>query len=311
MIGILTKSTGSRYLVRLPNGEIIDCVLKGKIRLDGRKTTNPVAVGDVVDVESDENGDYVIANIHPRKNYIIRKSINLSKQAQILASNLDQAMLVVTLVAPRTSLGFIDRFLITAEAYSIPAILVFNKSDVLDDELLALQQEIISIYENAGYKCIVVSSLKNRNVEEVKTLLKDKTTLISGHSGVGKSTLINAIEPGLDLKTGDISSVHLKGMHTTTFAELHPLSFGGFIIDTPGIKELGLVEMKKEEIGHYFPEIRKVMNNCKFNNCLHVNEPKCAVKEAVENGEISEERYHSYLGILNGEEMDWKEWELR
>ena len=311
MIGILTKSTGSRYLVRLPNGEIIDCVLKGKIRLDGRKTTNPVAVGDVVDVESDENGDYVIANIHPRKNYIIRKSINLSKQAQILASNLDQAMLVVTLVAPRTSLGFIDRFLITAEAYSIPAILVFNKSDVLDDELLALQQEIISIYENAGYKCIVVSSLKKQNLDEVKDLLKDKTTLISGHSGVGKSTLINAIEPELDLKTGDISSVHLKGMHTTTFAELHPLSFGGFIIDTPGIKELGLVEMKKEEVGHYFPEIRKVMNNCKFNNCLHVNEPKCAVKEAVENGEISEERYHSYLGILNGEEMDWKEWELR
>jgi len=311
MIGILTKSTGSRYLVRLPNGEIIDCVLKGKIRLDGRKTTNPVAVGDVVDVESDENGDYVIANIHPRKNYIIRKSINLSKQAQILASNLDQAMLVVTLVAPRTHLGFIDRFLITAEAYSIPAILVFNKSDVLDEELLGLQQEIISIYENAGYKCIVVSSLKKQNLDEVKDLLKDKTTLISGHSGVGKSTLINAIEPGLDLKTGDISSVHLKGMHTTTFAELHPLSFGGFIIDTPGIKELGLVEMKKEEVGHYFPEIRKVMNNCKFNNCLHVNEPKCAVKEAVENGEISEERYHSYLGILNGEEMDWKEWELR
>lgn len=311
MIGILTKSTGSRYLVRLPNGEIIDCVLKGKIRLDGRKTTNPVAVGDVVDVESDENGDYVIANIHPRKNYIIRKSINLSKQAQILASNLDQAMLVVTLVAPRTSLGFIDRFLITAEAYSIPAILVFNKSDVLNEELLGLQQEIISIYENAGYKCIVVSSLKKQNLDEVKELLKDKTTLISGHSGVGKSTLINAIEPELDLKTGDISSVHLKGMHTTTFAELHPLSFGGFIIDTPGIKELGLVEMKKEEVGHYFPEIRKVMNNCKFNNCLHVNEPKCAVKEAVENGEISEERYHSYLGILNGEEMDWKEWELR
>lgn len=311
MIGILAKSTGSRYLVRLDSGEIIDCVLKGKIRLDGRKTTNPVAVGDVVDVESDENGDYVIANIHPRKNYIIRKSINLSKQAQILASNLDQAILVVTLVAPRTSLGFIDRFLITAEAYSIPAILVFNKADVLDEQLLALQQEIISIYEHIGYKCVVVSSLKNQNLEEVKELLKNKTTLISGHSGVGKSTLINAIEPGLDLKTGDISSVHLKGMHTTTFAELHPLSFGGFIIDTPGIKELGLVEMKKEEVGHYFPEIRRVMNDCKFNNCLHVNEPKCAVKEAVESGEISEERYHSYLGILNGEEMDWKEWELR
>ncbi len=311
MIGILVKSTGSRYLVRLENGEMIDCVLKGKIRLDGRKTTNPVAVGDVVDVESDENGDYVISNIHPRKNYIIRKSINLSKQAQILASNLDQAVLVVTLVAPRTSLGFIDRFLITAEAYSIPAILLFNKSDLLDDELLTLQQEIIDIYTKIGYRCEVVSGLKKENLDTVIDLLRNKTTLISGHSGVGKSTLINAIEPTLDLKTGDISSVHLKGMHTTTFAELHPLNFGGFIIDTPGIKELGLVEMKKEEVGHYFPEIRNVMNNCKFNNCLHVNEPKCAVKEAVENGEISEERYHSYLGILNGEEMDWKEWEVR
>ena len=311
MIGILIKSTGSRYLVRLENSEVIDCVLKGKIRLDGRKTTNPVAVGDKVDVECDENGDYVISNIHPRKNYIIRKSINLSKQAQILASNLDQAMLVVTLVAPRTSLGFIDRFLITAEAYSIPAILVFNKSDLLDEELMALQQEIIDIYQKIGYRCEIVSGLKKENLDTIKELLKNKTTLISGHSGVGKSTLINAIEPNLDLKTGDISSVHLKGMHTTTFAELHPLSFGGFIIDTPGIKELGLVEMKKEEVGHYFPEIREVMNQCKFNNCLHANEPKCAVKEAVEKGDISEERYHSYLGILNGEEMDWKEWEVR
>lgn len=311
MIGIVVKSTGSRYLVRLDTSEIIDCVLKGKLRLDGRKTTNPVAVGDKVDIECDENDDYVISNIHPRKNYIIRKSINLSKQAQILASNLDQAMLVVTLVAPRTSLGFIDRFLITAEAYSIPAMLIFNKSDILDEQLLALQQEIIAIYEKIGYPCYVVSGLKHENLNVIKDILKDKTTLISGHSGVGKSTLVNAIEPSLDLKTGDISSVHLKGMHTTTFAELHTLSFGGFIIDTPGIKELGLVEMKKEEVGHYFPEIRKVMNNCKFNNCLHVNEPKCAVKEAVENGEISEERYHSYLGILNGEEMDWKEWEVR
>lgn len=311
MTGIVAKSTGSRYQVRTDDGTMIDCVLKGKIRLDGRKTTNPVAVGDVVDIECDENDDYVIRSIHPRKNYIIRKSINLSKQAQILASNLDQAVLVVTLVAPRTSLGFIDRFLITAEAYSIPAMLVFNKSDILDEELLKLQQEIISIYEKVGYRCIVVSSIKKDNLEEVKELLRDKTTLVSGHSGVGKSTLVNAIEPGLDLKTGNISSAHLKGMHTTTFAELHPLSFGGFIIDTPGIKELGLVEMKKEEVGHYFPEIRKYMTQCKFNNCLHVNEPKCAVKEAVEKGEISDERYHSYLGILAGEEMDWKEWEVR
>lgn len=311
MKGIVAKSTGSRYLVRKQDGEILDCVLKGKIRLDGRKTTNPVAVGDVVDVEADENGDYLISAIQPRKNYIIRKSINLSKQAQILASNLDQAILVVTMVAPRTSLGFIDRFLITAEAYSVPAILVFNKSDMMDEELLGLQQEIISIYEKIGYKCIVISSTEKKNLEEVKQLLKDKTTLVSGHSGVGKSTFINAIEPSLYLKTGDISAVHLKGMHTTTFAELHPLSFGGFIIDTPGIKELGLVEMKKEEVGHYFPEIRERMNDCKFNNCLHVNEPGCAVKKALDAGEISEERYYSYLGILNGEEMDWKEWEVK
>lgn len=311
MKGIVAKSTGSRYLVRKQDGEILECVLKGKIRLDGRKTTNPVAVGDVVEVEADENGDYVISAIQPRKNYIIRKSINLSKQAQILASNLDQAILVVTMVAPRTSLGFIDRFLITAEAYSVPAILVFNKSDMMDEELLGLQQEISSIYEKIGYKCIVISSTEKKNLEEVKQLLKDKTTLVSGHSGVGKSTFINAIEPSLDLKTGDISAVHLKGMHTTTFAELHPLSFGGFIIDTPGIKELGLVEMKKEEVGHYFPEIRERMNDCKFNNCLHVNEPGCAVKKALDAGEISEERYYSYLGILNGEEMDWKEWKVR
>lgn len=310
MTGIVVKSTGSRYLVRIDKGEVLDCVLKGKLRLDGRKTTNPVAVGDKVDIER-EGEDTVISNIYPRKNYIIRKSINLSKQAQILASNLDQAILVATLVSPRTSLGFIDRFLITAEAYSIPAKIIFNKSDILDEELLKLQQEIIDIYTKIGYECFVVSSLKGENLDKIKDLLKDKTTLVAGHSGVGKSTLINAIEPKLKLKTGEISSVHAKGMHTTTFAELHELSFGGFIIDSPGIKELGLVEMKKEEVGHYFPEIRERMNDCKFNNCLHVNEPKCAIKDAVENGEISEERFHSYLGILNGEEMDWKEWEVK
>ena len=311
MTGLVIKSTGSHYQVRLDSGEVKDCVLKGKIRLDDRKTTNPIAVGDKVDFDTDENGDTVITKIHTRKNYIIRKSINLSKQAQILASNLDQAVLIATLVSPRTSLGFIDRFLITAEAYSIPAKIIFNKSDLLNEEFLKYQDEIIGIYKKIGYDCFVVSGLTKKNIDVIKAILKDKTTLISGHSGVGKSTLINAIEPGLNLKTGAISAAHSKGTHTTTFAELHPLSFGGFVIDSPGIKELGLVEMKKEEVGHYFPEIRAIMNNCKFNNCIHVNEPKCAVKEAVEKGEISEERYRSYLGILSGEEMDWEEWEVK
>ncbi len=310
MTGLIIKSTGSRYLVK-SGDTVLEAVLKGKIRLEGRKTTNPIAVGDVVDLELDENGEASIKNIHPRKNYIIRKSINLSKQSQILASNLDQAVLIATLVSPRTSLGFIDRFLITAEAYRVPAKLIFNKQDMLDEHLLAVQEQIIGLYTSIGYECFKVSSLDPKQVMGLRNLFKDKTTLIAGHSGVGKSSFINALEPNLSLKTGEISSAHAKGMHTTTFAELHPLSFGGNIIDSPGIKELGLVEMKKEEVGHYFPEIRERMNDCRFNNCLHVNEPKCAVITAVENGEISPERYHSYISILHGEEMDWKEWELK
>ncbi len=310
MQGTVIKSTGSNYLVRV--GETnYNCKLKGKIRLDDRKTTNPIAVGDIVDVAFENESDVMIVKIHPRKNYIIRKSINLSKQAHIIASNLDQAVLIATLVSPRTSLGFIDRFLITAEAYQIPAKIIFNKADLLNKELLEIQQHTIDIYERVGYECFVVSSYDKKQIENLRTLFTNKTTLVAGHSGVGKSTFINALEDGLKIKTGEISSAHSKGTHTTTFAELHPLSFGGSIIDSPGIKELGLVEMKKEEVGHYFPEIRKIMNNCKFNNCIHVNEPKCAVIEAVQNGEISEERYTSYLGILSGEEMDWKEWEIR
>lgn len=310
--GIVIKSTGSWYVVRTrPERIIFNCRLKGKIRLDGRKTTNPVAVGDIVDIETEENNEASIVKIHPRRNYIIRKSINLSKQAHIIASNLDQAVLIATVVAPRTSLGFIDRFLITAEAYGIPAKIIFNKTDLLDEHLIQIQNETIKLYSSIGYECFSISSLDNSVIEKLKPLFKDKTTLITGHSGVGKSTFINSLEPGMDLKTGGISSVHLKGMHTTTFAELFPLSFGGDIIDTPGIKELGLVEMKKEEVGHYFPEIRSRMNACKFNNCLHVNEPKCAVREAAEAGEISLERYESYLRILSGEEMDWNEWEIR
>lgn len=311
MQGLVMKSTGSWYLVKTDDGSIIECRLKGKIRLEDRKTTNPVAVGDIVELQRDEDGSNQIVTILPRKNYIIRKSINLSKQAHIIASNLDQAILVATLVAPRTSLGFIDRFLVTAEAYGINAKIVFNKCDVLDEEMIELQNDIIKLYTDIGYQCYSISSFNNDDVEMIKDLLKDKTTLLSGHSGVGKTTLINAIDSKLDLRTGDISSAHLKGMHTTTFAELFPLSFGGNIIDSPGIKELGLVEMKKEEIGHYFPEIRALLNECKFNNCIHVNEPHCSILKAVEEGRISDERYQSYLGILNGEEMDWKEWEIR
>ncbi|MBS1638129.1 MAG: ribosome small subunit-dependent GTPase A [Bacteroidetes bacterium] len=310
MTGLVIKSTGSWYFVRTPDGHVYECRLKGRIRLEGRKSTNPVAVGDQVDIET-EDGDSVISKIHERKNYIIRKSINLSKQVQILASNLDQAFLICTLVAPRTSLGFIDRFLVTAEAYDIPACLIFNKKDILGDELIKIQEEIMDMYRRIGYECYLVSAFDENDIAMLRDLLKDKTTLVMGHSGVGKSTLVNAIEPGLELKTGDISSAHLKGMHTTTFAELHALTSGGNIIDTPGIKELGLVEMKKEEVGHYFPEIRERMNNCKFNNCLHVNEPQCAILKAVETGEISAERYHSYLGILNGEEMEWNAWEMK
>ena len=310
MEGVVIKSTGSRYQVK-SGDTTYDCVLKGKIRLEDRKTTNPISVGDRVDFDLEENGEASIKKIHPRKNYIIRKSINLSKQAQILASNLDHTVLIATLVSPRTSLGFIDRFLITAEAYRIPAKIIFNKCDLLNESMLQAQAEIISIYRKIGYTCYEVSSYDPKQIENLKSIFKDQITLIAGHSGVGKSTFINALEPGLNLKTGEISSAHAKGMHTTTFAELHPLSFGGGIIDSPGIKELGLVEMKKEEVGHYFPEIRDRMNACKFNNCLHVNEPKCAIIDAVETGEISEERYSSYLGILSGEEMDWKEWEIK
>lgn len=309
MIGLVVKSTGSWYSVRLENEKTVECRLKGKIRLDGRKSTNPVTVGDSVEVESGDDSNFVIASIHPRKNYIIRKSVNLSKQVHIIAANMDQACLIATMVAPRTSLGFIDRFLVTAEAYSIPVIIIFNKKDILDEALRQYQDEIMKMYQNIGYDCYAVSSFEHEDIIQLRELLKNKTTLLSGHSGVGKSTLVNAIEPSLNLKTGDISIAHLKGTHTTTFAELHALSFGGNVIDTPGIKELGLVEIKPEELGHYFPEIRERMNACKFNNCKHVNEPHCAIRQAVDVGEIYPERYNSYLGILHGEEMDWNEWE--
>ncbi|MES2809084.1 MAG: ribosome small subunit-dependent GTPase A [Bacteroidota bacterium] len=301
MQGLITKSTGSWYQVQTPNGERFDCRIKGKFRIKGITTTNPLAVGDVVDFDLEPDQDTgVITNLHQRKNYIIRKSINLSKQAHILASNLDQAILVVTLASPRTSLGFIDRFLVTAEAYDIPAVLVFNKLDLFSDEGLEILADYKSIYENIGYPCYQVSAIKGTNIQQVQDLLKDKVTLISGHSGVGKSSLINALLPDMDdLRTNEISDWSDKGMHTTTFAEMFDLPQGGSIIDTPGIRELGVIDIEKEVLAHFFPEMRERMHNCKFNNCQHINEPGCAVVAALNNDEIEVSRYESYLSIYN------------
>jgi ribosome biogenesis GTPase len=300
MQGLITKSTGSWYQVR-SGDETIDCRIKGKFRIKGITTTNPLAVGDVVDFDMEpEQGTGVITNLHQRKNYIIRKAINLSKQAQIIAANLDRALLVVTLASPRTSLGFIDRFLVTAEAYDIPACLIFNKLDLFSEEGLEILADYKAIYENIGYPCYSVSALEGTNIDEVKSLLKDKVTLISGHSGVGKSSLINRLLPDLDLRTHMVSEWSDKGMHTTTFAEMFELPQGGYIIDTPGIRELGVIDIEKEVLSHFFPEMRERMNQCRFNNCRHINEPGCAVLDALEEGEISPSRYNSYLSIYNG-----------
>ncbi|MGX1753641.1 MULTISPECIES: ribosome small subunit-dependent GTPase A [unclassified Sphingobacterium] len=302
MRGLVTKSTGSWYQVLDDDGKRYECRIKGIFRTQGIKTTNPIAVGDRVEFEI-EHGQQsaVITKLEPRKNYIIRRSVNLSKQTQIIGANLDLALLVVTLASPPTSTGFIDRFLVTAEAYGIPAALVFNKLDLFSEEGLEILAEYMAIYENLGYPCYTVSALEKENIEELNEVLKDKITLISGHSGVGKSTLINAIIPGADLKTGNISDWSDKGKHTTTFAEMIDLPFGGKLIDTPGIRELGIVDIEPQELSHYFPEMRNLLNQCKFHNCRHINEPGCAVLDALENGEIEPSRYDSYLSIYNNE----------
>lgn len=303
MRGLVTKSTGSWYQVLGDDGVSYDCRIKGKFRTKGIKTTNPVAVGDWVsfDVESSgENG--IITTLEPRKNYIIRRSVNLSKQTQILGANLDQAVLVVTLASPPTSLGFIDRFLVTAEAYGIPAMLVFNKLDLFSEEGKEILQQYKAVYENIGYSCYDVSALEGTHVDVLQDVLKDKVTLVSGHSGVGKSTLINRLVPGLELRTGRISDWSDKGKHTTTFAEMIELPFGGKLIDTPGIRELGIVDIEKTELSHFFPEMRSYLNKCRFNNCHHINEPGCVVLAAVEQGDIEESRYESYLSMYANED---------
>ena len=301
MMATVYKSTGSWYIVQDDNGKAFNARIKGKFKIDSITSTNPVAVGDIVlaDMENELENTVTITDIATRKNYITRSSPHNRHQHHIIASNLDQSLLFATLKEPKTSLGFIDRFLITSEAYHVSSILVFNKSDLYKEKELLRYNEIKEIYEAIGYKVLLMSIEKNIGVEEVKNLLKDKTTLLSGHSGVGKSSFINIIFPDLRLKTQDVSGWSGKGLHTTTFAEMFNLSFGGRLIDTPGIRELGLVDIPKHELSHYFPEMRALINQCHFNNCMHINEPDCAVKDAVNLGRVHPDRYYSYLNILD------------
>ena len=309
MTGTVYKSTGSWYFVKSTKGDLYQCRIKGKFRIKGIKSTNPIAVGDSVEFDIERKGDEeigVIKLIHERKNYIVRKSVNLSKQTQIIASNIDLAFLLITINNPPTLTTFIDRFLVTAQAYSIKVILVFNKIDKYKEEEKSEILYLKDIYEAIGYTCIEVSAIKNINLDIIKDLMKGKTSLFSGHSGVGKTTLLNSLEPGLNLKTKEISYQHQQGQHTTTFAEMFDLSFDAKIIDTPGIKGFGVVAIEKEELGDYFPEFFALKNRCKFHNCIHVNEPQCAVKDALEEGKVSWSRYKSYLQILEGEEESYR-----
>lgn len=309
MTGTVYKSTGSWYTLKTMNGKFYECRIKGRFRLNGIKSTNPIAVGDKVEFELETKNNTetgVINRIEDRKNYIVRKSVNLSKQTHIIASNIDQVFLLVTIDNPPTFTTFIDRFLVTAEAYHIPAILVFNKIDTYDDETLLEVKYLASIYRKIGYECIGISATTGENIDKVKAMMIGKVSMFAGHSGVGKSTLVNALEPSLDLKTKAISQQHMQGQHTTTFAEMFDLGFDAKIIDTPGIKGFGVVDIGREEVGHYFPEFFALKQDCKFNNCIHLNEPKCAVKEALEADEVSYSRYKSYVQILEGEDEHYR-----
>jgi ribosome biogenesis GTPase / thiamine phosphate phosphatase len=309
MKGVVYKSTGSWYTVKSQDGDFYDCRIKGRFRIQGIKSTNPVAVGDHVTFDVEKKGDEtigVIKEIGDRHNYIIRKSVNLSKQTHIIAANIDVAFLLITLNNPPTFTTFIDRFLVTAEAYHIKAVLLFNKIDTYDEEELLEIKYLAAMYRDIGYECIGISAQTGKNIDQVKAMMHNKVSMFSGHSGVGKSTLANAIEPGLELKTSEISSQHMQGQHTTTFAEMFDLSFGGQLIDTPGIKGFGVVEIEKEELGDYFPEFFELKEQCKFNNCLHLEEPKCAVKEALDADELPWSRYKSYVQILEGEEEHYR-----
>lgn len=309
MIGTVYKSTGSWYTVKSQAGDFVECRIKGKFRMKGIKSTNPIAVGDIVDFELDNTTDEIIGQIHTihdRKNYIVRKSVNLSKQTHIIASNIDLVFLIVTIHNPVTTTSFIDRFLVTAEAYGIEAVLLFNKIDTFTPEIEDEQLYLQYVYSEIGYRCLRVSATTGQGIDALKEMMKDKVCMFSGHSGVGKSTLVNALEPRLNLKTKEISDSHSQGQHTTTFAEMFELTFGSKIIDTPGIRGFGVVDMEKQEIGDYFPEFFALKDQCKFNNCLHKEEPHCAVKKALEEDKIAWSRYNSYLKILEGDEETYR-----
>lgn len=303
MRGVIKRSTGSWYDILTEDFRIIPGKIKGKFRLSEVKTTNPVAVGDFIEYNLESSyGTAVINKLVPRKNYIIRRANNLSRQSHIIAANLDQVLIIATIAWPRTSQGFIDRLLLTAEAYHIPAIIAFKKVDIYDEEMQEVITGMRNMYENIGYKCFTVSGKTGYNIDILKEELKGKTTLVTGHSGVGKSQLLNSLHPDLSLKTGEISGYSLKGKHTTTFAEMHIIDKETFVIDTPGIKDFGIVDIPREEISHYFPEMRELLSECRFRNCMHINEPGCAVLEAVEEGIIHPARYYSYLSILDNED---------
>lgn len=309
MTGTVYKSTGSWYSIKSQEGAFYECRIKGKFRIQGIKSTNPLAVGDRVDFELETSNNTktgVITTIHPRSNYIVRKSVNLSKQTHIIASNIDQVFLLVTIDNPPTFTSFIDRFLATTEAYAVKAILLFNKVDINNESTQTIVQELSALYESIGYPCLSISAKTGENIEAVKTLMTGKSSMFAGHSGVGKSTLLNAIEPGLNIQTKEISEQHKQGQHTTTFAEMFDLSFDARIIDTPGIKGFGVVDMEPAEVDQYFPELFALKQSCKFNNCLHLHEPQCAVKLALENNQIAASRYKSYTQILEGDEEHYR-----
>jgi ribosome biogenesis GTPase len=309
MKGTVYKSTGSWYTVKAENGLFYECRIKGIFRMQGIKSTNPIAVGDKVVFKlqtKDEKKQGIISEIEERENYIVRRSVNLSKRTHILAANIDRLFLVITLNNPPTFTSFIDRFLVTAEAYHIKTVLLFNKIDTYNEDEIAEIKYLSDVYRKIGYECLGISAKTGKNLDALKEMMKDMVSIFAGHSGVGKSTLVNALEPGLEIKTKEISEQHMQGQHTTTFAEMYDLSFDAKIIDTPGVKGFGVVDMEKDELSDYFPEFFKLKEQCKFNNCLHLKEPGCAVKEGLENGELAWSRYRSYIQILEGEDENYR-----